>query len=139
MMGASSKGQAAIEYLSIVGIALLLTAPLIVQTQESTIAMQNSYENGLAKTALNTIEEAAALVNSQGEPARVTFKVRLPKDINHTNVTDRIIHIRRAVGGETYSFYNSLPFNVSGNIPTSSGIHEMVAKAEEDYVNITTP
>lgn len=138
-MRASSKGQAAIEYLAIVGIALLITAPLIVQTQKSSIGLQTSYQNGLAKTSLNTMEEAAALVNSQGEPARVTFDVRLPEDIDQTNVTDNYLHIRRSVGTDTYNFYNTLSFNVSGTIPTTSGIHTMVAKAEDDYVNITTP
>jgi len=138
-MGASSTGQAAIEYLSIVGIAMLLTAPIIVQTQQSTTAVGESYQNGLAKTALNTVDEAAALVNSQGEPARVTFRVRLPDGINRTEVTSEYIHIRRVSGGQTYNFYNSIAFNISGTIPTSSGVHTLVAEAETDYVNITQP
>ncbi len=139
MMRASSKGQAAIEYLAIVGIALLLTAPLIVQTQQSAFELQTSYQNGLAKTALNTMEEAAAIVNSQGEPARVTVTVRLPNRINRTNVTDNYLHIRRVSGTDTYTFYNTVSFNVSGSIPTSSGVHRIIATAEEDYVNITVP
>lgn len=133
----TSKGQAAIEYLSIVGIALLISAPLVMQTQKSSIDLQNSYQNGLAKNALNNIEEAAALVHSQGEPAKVTFSVRLPNNVKHTNVTDTYFHISREMGTDTYHFYNEVSFNVSGTIPNASGVHVMRAEAEENYVNIT--
>lgn len=131
------KGQAALEYIAIVGLALLIATPLIIQAQESSQDIQQSFQNGLAKNALNNIEEAASLVYSQGPPARVTFSIRLPEGINRTNVSGSFIHIRRDLGPGQTDFVNTLDFNVTGEIPTTAGVHEMVAEAEESHVNIT--
>ncbi len=130
-------GQVSLEYIAVVGIGLLIATPLIIEAQESSQEMQRSFDNGLARNALNNIEEAASLVNAQGPPARVTFEVRLPTGIVSTNVTGSRLHIRRDVGPAENDFYNPLDFNVTGDIPETAGVHTMVAKAEDDHVNIT--
>ncbi|MDY6766379.1 MAG: hypothetical protein SVW77_03350 [Candidatus Nanohaloarchaea archaeon] len=130
-------GQVALEYLVIISIALLLSSPLIVQAQESSQSLQDSYQNGLAKNALNNIEEAAALVNAQGPPAKVTFSIRLPDRIIATNVSGSQIMIRREVGAGSTTFRNTMSFTVNGSLPTTGGVHTMVAEAEPSYVNIT--
>ncbi|MDY6774427.1 MAG: hypothetical protein SVS85_04465 [Candidatus Nanohaloarchaea archaeon] len=131
------KGQVSLEYMAIIGLALLIGTPLVIQAQKSSQDLQQSFRNGLAKSALNSMEEAARLVHSQGPPARVTFRVRLPAGIMQTNVTDNYLHIRRDVGAGSTDFYNTVEFNVTGEIPENSGTHRMVAEAEESYVNIT--
>lgn len=132
-----STGQAAIEYLAMVGIALLLTAPLVIEVQQASMDLQQSYQHAQTKNALNNIEEAATLVNAQGKPAQVTFRIQLPSNILQTNVTDQYLHIRRKIRGKPHDTYNILDFNVSGTIPETKGVYAMTAKAEEDYVNIT--
>lgn len=132
------QGQAALEYLMILGIALLIAAPIILQVQQSSFLLRDSFQNGLVRNSLNNIEEAAALVNSQGEPAKVTFRIRLPDRLVQTNVTDNYVYVERRIGGgKTAEFYSVLDFNVSGEIPVEEGIHVMVAEAEPGYVNIT--
>lgn len=133
----ASKGQAALEYLVVIGFALLLSLPLIIKMQSSSANVQHAYKSSMAKNALNNIEEAASLVNSQGEPAKVTFKIQLPDGITQTNVTDNYIHIRREVQSRPADFINPLDFNVSGSIPNSSGVHEMVAEAWNNQVNVS--
>lgn len=132
-----STGQAAIEYLTVIGIALLVSTPLIIQTQQSSIEVQSAFNDGLVQNALNAVEEAASLVNSQGDPARVTFRIRLPSGINQTNVSDQFLYIQRRTPNGYTDFYNTLEFNVSGDLPEDPGVHRMVAEAEDDYVNIT--
>lgn len=131
------QGQVALEYIAIVGLALLVATPLIIEAQESSQSMRESFQNGLAKNALNNVEEAASLVHSQGPPAKVTFDIRLPDGITRANVTDNYVHIRRSVGAGETNFYNTLDFNVTGDLPENAGVHTMVAEAEEDHVNIT--
>ncbi|MFB6294740.1 MAG: hypothetical protein ABEI97_03195 [Candidatus Nanohaloarchaea archaeon] len=131
------RGQVALEYIAIIGIALLISTPLIIQAQESSQSLRDSFQNGLAKNALNNIEEAASLVHSQGPPAKTTFTIRLPPGITQTNVTDRYFHIRRDIGAAETDFYNTVDFNVTGDIPANAGVHTMVAEAENDYVNVT--
>lgn len=131
------KGQVALEYMAIIGLALLIGTPLAIQAQKSSQGLQQSFSNGVAKSALNSMEEAATLVHSQGPPSKVTFRVKLPDGITQTNVTDSYLHIQRKVRGEETNFYNPLNFNVTGEIPTESGVHQMVAEAEDSHVNIT--
>ncbi len=131
------RGQVALEYIAIIGLALLISTPLVIEAQESSQSLRDSFNNGLAKNALNNIEEAASLVNSQGPPAKTTFTIRLPPGVSQTNVTDQYFHIRREVGAGSTDFYNSVEFNVNGSIPTGAGVHTMVAEAENDYVNVT--
>lgn len=133
-----STGQAAIEYMSVIAIALLISTPLIIQSQQASIGVKSAFNDALVQNALNNVEEAAALVNSQGEPARVTFRIRLPPGINQTNVSDQFLYIQRRTPNGYSDFYNVLSFNVSGTLPNTSGVHSMVAEAEENYVNITT-
>lgn len=133
-----STGQAAIEYLAMMGIALLLTAPVVIEVQQASMDLQHSYQHAQTKDTLNNIEEAATLVNAQGTPAQVTFRVQIPSNVVHTNVTGQYLHIRREIGGQPHDMYNVLEFNVSGTIPTDRGVYAMTAKAEEEYVNITT-
>lgn len=133
-----STGQAAIEYLSVIAIALLVSTPLIIQTQQSSLEVRSAFNDGLVQNALNSVEEAASLVNSQGDPARVTFRIRLPPGINQTSVSDQFLYIQRRTPNGYTDFYNVLEFNVSGTLPTNPGVHSIVAEAEDDYVNITT-
>lgn len=133
-----SQGQAAIEYLTVIGIALLISTPLIIQTQRTTVEVRSAFNDGLVQNALNNVEEAAGLVNSQGDPARVTFTIRLPPGINQTNVSGQFLYIQRRTANGYTDFYNPLDFNVSGTLPNTSGVHSVVAEAEDDYVNITT-
>lgn len=132
------KGQAAIEYLAMVGVALLIAAPLIIQTQRTSFELKNSFSSSIAKNSLNNLEESASLVYSQGEPAKVTIDIRIPERVTQTNVSDSYLHIRRRIekGRET-DFYNTLDFNVSGSIPNSEGVHKMVVEAWNGQVNIS--
>ncbi|MDY6788713.1 MAG: hypothetical protein SVV03_01995 [Candidatus Nanohaloarchaea archaeon] len=133
-----SKGQAAIEYLAMVSIALFIAAPLVIQTQQTSFELKNSFRSSLTKNALNNLEEAASLVNSQGEPAKVSIDIRLPEDIKQTNVTENYFHVAREVeGGRLAHFYNVMDFNVSGSIPNSQGKHTMVVEAWNEQVNVS--
>ncbi|MCJ7478571.1 MAG: hypothetical protein MUP63_00135 [Candidatus Nanohaloarchaeota archaeon QJJ-7] len=131
------KGQVALEYMAIIGLALLVSTPLIIEVQTSSQDLRDSFQNGLAKNALNNAEEAASLVNSQGPPAKVTFRIRLPDGITQTNVSDSYLYIQRRMGATETDFYNTVDFNVKGDLPETSGVHTMVAEAEPNHVNIT--
>jgi hypothetical protein len=132
-----SQGQAALEYMAMIGIALLISAPLIFNVNTSAFELQRSFQTSMAQNALNNIEEAASLVHSQGEPAKVTFTIRLPEGIKHTNVTDQRLHIAKEVDGGTTDIYNFLDFNVSGSIPNASGTYQMQAEAWNGQVNVS--
>ncbi len=122
----------------IMGVALAILTPLALQAQRSSFVLDESFDNALIRQSLDSMEEAASLVHAQGEPARVTFRIRLPAGITATAVADDYASVERRLGsGQTTTFVATFPFNVSGSIPVQDGIHTMVAEAEDGYVNIT--
>lgn len=125
----AASGQAAIEYLALIGFVLLLSAPLLLQAQESTGALETSTDRLTAVNALDTTEDAARLVYSQGEPAKVTFDIELPRGVVEQNVTGQYIRLRLEQRGQETDLIRVVPFNVTGDLPTERGQHTMVAEA----------
>ena len=132
------RGQAAVEYLAIVGIVLLLAAPVLIDAQQSAGELQRASDVVVARTALDNAAEAARLVYSQGDPAQVTFTVTMPGNVIQSNVTDQYLHLRLRSPAGPIDLLSTLDFNVSGSIPTSRGQHALVAKAvNQTNVSIT--
>ena len=67
------SGQAAIEYLSIVGIALLLLTPIILVAQQHIKDLNNDTRMMLAMEAKNKIAAASDIVHAQGPPSTMIF------------------------------------------------------------------
>lgn len=119
------RGQAAVEYLILIGFVLLASSPMFVQVQQSSLQIEDATNQLRAQDALDTMGEAAGLVHSQGEPARVTFEANFPSSIESVNVTRNYIRMR--VRGEDYIEF--VEFNVTGDLPMSQGYHTLVAEA----------
>lgn len=124
-----AKGQAAIEYLALIGFILVVATPLLLQAQQSASGLQESTNQLKAATMLDTVEEAATLVYSQGEPAQITFDVEVPRGVLLEEVKNQ--HIRVRVDGKNGAsdYIRTLSFNVTGSLPTSQGRHVLVAEA----------
>jgi len=94
------------------------------------------------ESVLDSIEQGARLVNSQGDPARTTFTVSLPEGVVEARAEeDYVLYILEArSGNQTYIRF--FDFNVSGTPPERRGVHTVRVEAisqpgTEDYVNIT--
>ena len=131
------KGQIALEYLAIIAFALILAIPIIVNAQTSTLDLGSVSRSSMAKNALSAVKEAAELVYSQGEPARVSFKISLPFGINSSTVNGTELSFTLRGRNGFFKVYQTVSFNVTGTLPISPGAHTIITKAEGDYVNIT--
>ncbi|MFB6166852.1 MAG: hypothetical protein ABEJ62_01160 [Candidatus Nanohaloarchaea archaeon] len=123
------KGQAAIEYLAIVGLVLLFATPLLIRAQTSAGDLRRTADMVAASNALDTVSQAASFVYSQGEPARITFRVSVPSGVNLSNVTGNYIHFQMDGSHGGGDLYEILEFNVTGDIPPDRGVYTMVAEA----------
>jgi len=130
-------GQHALEYLVIIAFALILATPIIFNAQLSSVDLGVVTRSSMAKNALSAIKESAELVYSQGEPARVSFKVTLPSGINESLVSLREISFTLNGNREPFKVYEIVDFNVTGSLPINPGTHTITTKAEGNYVNIT--
>ena len=135
--GFERKGQIALEYLAIMAFALLLALPFILNAQNSALDLGAVSRSSMAKNALSAVKEAAELVYSQGEPARVSFKINLPFGINSSTVNGTELSFTLTSRTGSFKVYEVLSFNATGKLPVNPGIHTIIVKAEENYVNIT--
>lgn len=123
------RGQAAIEYVALIGIVLLFATPIVLRTQVAAADLQRTADVVEARNALDTIGEGARFVSAQGEPSTITFDVTLPRGIEATNVTGNYVHLRIDVGQGASDLYEFFDFNISGSIPAEQGRHTLVATA----------
>jgi len=132
-----SKGQAALEYMVVISFAFLLAAPVLLDAQTSARDLKTSARLSIARNSLNTIEDAAKIVHSQGAPARLSFTIRVPSQVTETDIAGKQVRmVLKAYGGVT-EVYNVFDFNVSGSLPTAQGRYKLQAQAEANYVNIS--
>lgn len=134
-MRRNRKAQAAIEYLMVFGVALLLSTPFIVRAQESIIEIRTGSQMLEARNTLNEIQSAAETVNAAGEPARRTFSIRIPEAVENTSVEGRYVRMSINNSRSYVGMSRRFDFNVTGDIPDAEGNYLLAASAESGEVN----
>lgn len=124
------QGQAAIEYLALIGFLLLISAPLVIEAQRSTVGLQESTDQLRVVSMLDMVEDASMLVYAQGEPARITFDVTVPQGVNETVIEETYAVVTYVGTSGPTDYVRTFPFNVSGDLPDQAGQHVLVAEAE---------
>lgn len=129
-----SNGQAAVEYLTVFGIALLLSTPFIVRAQDSLMEIQSSSNTVEVRNSLNNLETAVERVSASGEPAAMTFFVEVPHSVNETSTNDRSVVVSLNTESGTVSYSRVFDVNLTGSYPSVPGRHRVKARAEGDKV-----
>lgn len=130
------KGQAAIEYMTVFGMALVLAAPFVVEAQNSLVEIRSSTSMLSAQDSLNDMDVAIRTVSAAGEPAARTFEVRLPDNLNRTEVRDRSIIIVLDSPSGTVDLSRSFQVDLDGSLPDESGLYLVKTQAVNGTVNI---
>jgi len=136
MLENRSRGQAAIEYMIIVGIALMLASPLILKAQSSIVELKTGSNAVVAQNSLNNLETAIETVHASGEPATRTFPIRLPKTLESTEVTQNALVIRLTTAEGRSTLTRSFEANLTGSLPSESGRHLVKTQAKDGEVKI---
>lgn len=130
------KGQAAVEYMTVFGIALLLAAPFVLKAQSSVMDLRSDSNAVAVQNTLNNIEVAADTVSASGEPAARTFAIRMPDTVRNTWILDRAIVIQIATTESRTNFSRTFDFNVSGVLPDRPGRYMLKTQANQSEVQI---
>lgn len=72
----------------VVGIALAISAPFVLSAQRSVMDIQQTENAVKVQKSLDRLEEAVSTVSVSGEPARRTFLMRLPDNVNDTHIVN---------------------------------------------------
>lgn len=131
------KSQVAIEYLTIIGIGLMILIPVIGYLNNMYISYRDDNRISLAKTTVSKLGNYADWVFSQGPPAKKTVEIYLPEGIEKISFENNTINFRlKTLSGSTDIFYQTIA-PINGNLPNGSGYYFVSLVAYEDYVNIT--
>lgn len=132
----SGKGQASIEYMMILSLALLLSTPFIVKAQGAILDLRTSSSVMDVRNSADRIEKAAETVNAAGPPAKREFTIKLPNSVQSSEVSDQaFIYTVRTSNGKT-NITRTFDFKIQGDLPDSEGAHILSATAKSDYIEI---
>ncbi|MFB6292125.1 MAG: hypothetical protein ABEI58_01890 [Candidatus Nanohaloarchaea archaeon] len=132
----SGKGQAAIEYLMVFGLALLLSTPFILRAQSSIFELQSSAGVVQLQNSLEKTESAIETVSASGEPAQRTFTVDLPEAVESgVIVNNSIVYTIRTSSGKS-QLIRGFETNLTGSLPQTPGRHRVTVYMKNGEANI---
>jgi len=131
--------QIAMEYMMVVGFALLMVIPLVAIYGSQGQAAKDQVNENQAYNIGRKIVDSAETVYFLGEPSKTTLKVYMPYNIQSITVSDQTIDfvILTAKGPSNISSESST-VNLTGTISTNPGIHYIEIIASNNVVNIST-
>ena len=131
------RGQAAIDYFSIVVIALMILIPLSLYVNQLLNNYRDDTRISLAKDAAEKLAENADWVFSQGPPARVSLLVRIPDGIESVSLENKTILFKVRTSAGISDVYHNTVANLTGSLPTKGGEYRISLTAMDNYVNIS--
>ena len=134
----SNKGQAAIEYMMIISISLILLIPLFSLVNSYTARGKDELKIRALEDSVDSLSEAVDMVYFQGYPAKMSVSFYIPESVLITNVTGNLIRVRLRTSSGIMDVTTLTQANITGSIPTDSGTYKIKIKAEESgVVNVT--
>jgi hypothetical protein len=131
------KAQSAMEYYTIIALALVILLPLSVYVYQLLNQYRDDAKISVAKDAVNELGETADWIFSQGPPAVYTFQsFYIPEGIESIDLNDNgIIFKIRTSAGVSDIYYNTIS-PLDGSIPSKSGYYPIAVIAYENNVTI---
>lgn len=134
----SEKAQAALEYLLIMGIAMLILVPLFSIVSSYTYQSKVRMRINALRDSLQNLAESSDMVYSQGYPAKITTRFYVPEGIVFTNVTQHYFHARLQTAAGLTDLTSRTNANLTGSLPSSPGSYQVQIKmGEEGLVNVS--
>ena len=128
-----AKGQAALEYLAIVGIQLLVLSLVWLYFNTNYQTSLKELDAQKARDTVNKIADTAQVVNLQGPPAKQTVVVDFPADVAMVNVTGHEVLIRLSGNRDAYTYS---PVLLNGSIKAYAGTAYIKIEAKGGFVQI---
>jgi len=131
------KSQVSIEFLIIVGIALLILIPVMIYANETISATRDELKISLARNAVNRIGEASEWVATQGSPAKTTIRVFIPEGVREIDLTGKTITIKLNAESGLRDIYRDTLTDLNGSISNTAGYVLVSVEAFDNFVNLS--
>ena len=134
----SNLSQISVEYILIVGFALVVVVPLlIIFMQYSSSSSSAASTNQAFQIARKIIEESEEVFYI-GNPAQTTITANFPENIQSISLSDKEVVFKIKTANGVTEIVQVSKVNITGTLPTSAGIHVLKIKAEKGYVLVTS-
>ena len=130
------KGQAALEYMIVLGIALTVAMPFVMKAQSSVVDIRSSVSVVESQDTLNDIDVAVRTVDAAGEPAARTVEARLPDNLRSTEVRNNSISIFLTTPSGNQRLSRTFDAELTGSLPDSPGLYLVRVRAKDGEVEI---
>ncbi|EHK02404.1 hypothetical protein HRED_01636 [Candidatus Haloredivivus sp. G17] len=133
------KGQASMEFVMVVGMALVLSSPFILEAQSSVIEVSYGSDVGEFQSSLDRLERAVQRVNSMGEPAREVVSLEMPNNIEQAYISnDRGVVFTEDRGGQQSNYTRIFEVSLNDDgLPTEEGTRDVEVEAWNGEVNLS--
>jgi hypothetical protein len=130
------KGQASMELVMIVGIALVLAAPFILEAQGTFIDLQIADQNAELQTSINDLSSSIRAVNSQDKYSKRTTEIALTDNIESVQViNNKALIFTQERAGEQRNFTRIFDNKIElEGVPEEEGLHELKVQSMGDRV-----
>jgi len=130
----NTKGQAAIEYLFVFGVALALSTPFIMQSQKSVLQLKTGSDAMQLQNSLEKLETSVKTVSASGEPARRTFDMEVPSNVESAEIqgTGVVYTLRTSSGNSDFIVDTGTKISEGSEIPEETGLYVVRVYMEGD-------
>ena len=139
MVIAANKAQVSMEYLSVMGISLLLIMPMIIIFYQQSASLQDDITAAQIERIGQELMNAAENVYYLGPPSQQELTIYLPTHYQSGSVGGQEMNFTYTLSELTltYPVATSLPLNLSGTLPAHPGKYYLLVKATENGVSIS--
>ena len=133
-----NKSQVSVEYMLVMGFASVMAIPLLLiyytYTSDSSDAVATSQAMQIARKIVDSSESVYYL----GKPSQTTLKLNFPDRIKSTKLDNYEILFNVSTKYGIAEIVQVSSVNITGNLPTTQGIHIITVKADDGYVRVTS-
>ena len=131
-----SKGQAAMEYMVIFAVVVVMILPLILIFTVQTENMQSDITNAQLKKVSDELTNSVSDMYYMGSPAQKTVRLSFPRGVQSISIHNKLVEVNVTTSELDYELVWEMPTNVSGSLGVFEGDHVVVIQAKDDYVYI---
>ena len=133
-----TKSQVSVEYMLVMGFATLMTIPLLLIYYTYSADSSDTVATSQALQIARMIVDSSESVYYLGKPSQTMLKLNFPDKIKAAKMENYEVIFNLSTTHGIAEIVQVSAVNISGNLPTSRGIHIITIKAEEGYVQITS-
>lgn len=133
------KAQSSIEFLIVIGMALMIALPFIASMESAIVDTQSASEQLTMQNYMDELQDTVKTVSVEGEPAKRTKNIRLTSNIEEVDLIDEDTLLFTLDQGETQMrMYREMGADINiENFPQDTGLHKVEIEAWNGQVNLS--